>query len=494
MTARRAALALATLAACDGAPRAPAPGGDTTVADRTSNAYSLPAPNLAPAELDRHLAGDVGFDATFVRGPAPINPGLGPLYNHNACAACHGKDGRGLPMFAPTGSQALVRVSLADGTPELPGAPVPVPGLGGQLQDHGVFGVPAEVAIELAWTERTGRYGDGTPYQLRAPTLALRHPDGGALDPAILISFRQAPAVFGLGLLEAIPDAALEAAADPADRDGDGISGRVNRVWDVDAGAVRIGRFGHKAGNPTLVQQAAAAYANDMGVTSRRFGGDAEVDDAVVAATAFYTATLGVPARAPGDVVAGEARFDAFGCGACHTPLQTSGAAPDRRARRAGRSRRTPICCCTTSAPTSPISARSSRPTAASGARRRCGGSAWWRRCCPAPATCTTAARARSPRRSCGTAARPRPPASASAPRPPPSAPSCCASCRRCDGAPRAAPSERRHAVVLDAVGGVPVQAHAHRAVDRESARRTRRGRPPGGRRAGSRTRAARGG
>jgi len=328
MTARRAALALATLAACDGAPRAPAPGGDTTVADRTSNAYSLPAPNLAPAELDRHLAGDVGFDATFVRGPAPINPGLGPLYNHNACAACHGKDGRGLPMFAPTGSQALVRVSLADGTPELPGAPVPVPGLGGQLQDHGVFGVPAEVAIELAWTERTGRYGDGTPYQLRAPTLALRHPDGGALDPAILTSFRQAPAVFGLGLLEAIPDAALEAAADPADRDGDGISGRVNQVWDVDAGAVRIGRFGHKAGNPTLVQQAAAAYANDMGVTSRRFGGDAEVDDAVVAATAFYTATLGVPARAPGDVAAGEARFDAFGCAACHTPLQTSGPHP----------------------------------------------------------------------------------------------------------------------------------------------------------------------
>ncbi len=328
MTARRAALALATLAACDGAPLAPAPGGDTTVADRTSNAYSLPAPNLAPAELDRHLAGDVGFEATFVRGPAPINPGLGPLYNHNACAACHGKDGRGLPMFAPTGSQALVRVSLADGTPELPGAPVPVPGLGGQLQDHGVFGVPAEVAIELTWTERTDRYGDGTPYQLRAPTLALRHPDGGALDPAILISLRQAPAVFGLGLLEAIPDAALEAAADPDDRDGDGISGRVNRVWDVDAGAVRLGRFGHKAGNPTLVQQAAAAYANDMGVTSRRFGGDAEVDDAVVAATAFYTATLGVPARAPGDVVAGEARFDAFGCGACHTPLQTSGAHP----------------------------------------------------------------------------------------------------------------------------------------------------------------------
>jgi CxxC motif-containing protein (DUF1111 family) len=126
-------------------------------------------------------------------------------------------------------------------------------------------------------------------------------------------------------LLEAIPDAALEAAADPDDRDGDGVSGRPNRVWDVDAGAVRVGRFGHKAGNPSLVQQAAAAYANDMGVTSRRFGGEVELDDATVALTAFYTATLGVPARAPGDVTEGEARFAEFGCAACHTPTQASG-------------------------------------------------------------------------------------------------------------------------------------------------------------------------
>lgn len=325
MSARRAALALAALAACGDDPTTAPAGGDTTVLDRTSNAYSLPAANLGADELARHLAGDVAFEATFVRGPAPVNPGLGPLYNHNACAACHGKDGRGLPQFAPSGSQALVRVSLADGTPELPGAPVPVPGLGGQLQDHGVFGVPAEVAIELTWTERAGAYGDGLPYTLRAPALALRHPDGRALDPAILTSLRQAPAVFGLGLLEAIPEAALEAAADPDDRDGDGISGRPNRVWDVDAGAVRVGRFGHKAGNPSLVQQAAAAYANDMGVTSRRFGGAAEVDDTTIALTAFYTATLGVPARAPGDVADGEARFVEFGCAACHTPSQASG-------------------------------------------------------------------------------------------------------------------------------------------------------------------------
>jgi CxxC motif-containing protein (DUF1111 family) len=57
--------------------------------------------------------------------------------------------------------------------------------------------------------------------------------------------------VFGLGLLEAIPDADLIAAADPDDRDGDGISGRVNQVWDVAPAPCAIGRFGHKAVNPT---------------------------------------------------------------------------------------------------------------------------------------------------------------------------------------------------------------------------------------------------
>lgn len=76
------------------------------------------------------------------------------------------------------------------------------------------------------------------------------------------------------------------------------------------------------------MQQAAAAYANDMGVTSRRFDGEVEVADETIAATAFYTATLGVPARAPGDVAAGEARFADFGCAACHTPVQHTGDHP----------------------------------------------------------------------------------------------------------------------------------------------------------------------
>jgi len=316
------------LPACDEPPVTVAAGGDTTVVDRSSHAFRNPAANLDAAALARHRAGDAAFEATFVTAPAPVHAGLGPVYNHTSCGGCHPRDGRGLPAFGPSASPALVRVSLATGAPEVPGGPVPVPGVGTQLQDHAVFGVAPEITATLVWDERLGVYPDGTRYALRAPRLELRRPDGTPLPTTVLRSFRQAPAVFGLGLLEAIPAADLIAAADPDDADGDGISGRVNQVWDGARAAVAIGRFGHKASMPDLIQQAAGAYAADLGVTTALTGGPAEVAADVVADTAFYTATLAVPARAPGDHAAGEARFAELGCAACHTPVQTSGAAP----------------------------------------------------------------------------------------------------------------------------------------------------------------------
>jgi CxxC motif-containing protein (DUF1111 family) len=321
----RAAIVVIVMVGCGDGVSAIAPGGATTVNDRSSKGLSTPAANLTGADRDRHLLGDAAFEAKFVSAPAPIRPGLGPLFNHNACAACHPGDGRGVPQFGGSGSSALVRVSVAIGTPDLPGAPVPAPGLGGQLQDHGVFGVAPEATVELTWTEHPGNYGDGTAFSLRCPTVVLRRPDGSVIGDDVLRSFRQPPPVFGLGLLEAIPADDILAAADPSDRDGDGISGRANLVWDVSVGATRVGRFGHKASNPTLAQQAGAAYANDMGVTSAAFGGAAEITDDTLDVTGFYTATLAVPARAAGSFVAGEQLFDTLGCASCHTPIQVTG-------------------------------------------------------------------------------------------------------------------------------------------------------------------------
>ncbi len=331
---RLAALAALTLLAGCGDDRSleVRPGGDTTVDDRTSNAYSFPAPGLTAEQLELHLEGDVGFEAAFVTAPAPVNPGLGPVYNHTSCVGCHLRDGRGLPLLGqgPT-SQALVRVSLSSGTPEVPGGAVPVPGFGTQLQDHAVFGVSPEVLVSLTWQEEEGRYGDGLSYSLRRPKLALMAGAGRPALPAeVLTSLRIAPPMIGRGLLEAVPASTLEALADPDDRDGDGIAGRLNTPWDVARHESAPGRFGHKSNTPGLRQQVAAAYANDMGVSNTMFAepdGRHELSDATLDAVTFYSATLAVPARGPSSPAAerGEALFAQHGCASCHVPELTTG-------------------------------------------------------------------------------------------------------------------------------------------------------------------------
>ncbi len=311
----------------------PLAGGATTVIDRSSNAYSFPAPNLSDEELDLHLEGDVAFEAVFVSPPATINPGLGPVFNNSACNRCHVRDGRGLPVAGqgPLGSPLLVRVSASDGKAVVPGGPVPVPGLGLQVQDHAIFGATPEAQVELAYDEVSGRYGDGEPYTLRRPRISITLANGEPLSAAVLSSARIPPPVFGLGLLEVVPDDTLRELADPQDGDGDGISGRVNEVWHRAESTTRVGRFGWKASEPTLLQQAAAAYANDMGVTSSLFpeeDGSYELALETLTSAAFYTQTLAVPARTAledPDVQQGEALFVDVGCVACHVETLETG-------------------------------------------------------------------------------------------------------------------------------------------------------------------------
>jgi CxxC motif-containing protein (DUF1111 family) len=303
-------------------------GGDATVDDRGPEAFAHPLPRLDADGTRRHRLG---------RGPVAFvwdAPQLGPLFNHRACLACHPGNGRGLSEIGPSvfGSQALIRVSLETGTPEVPGGPVPVPGFGLQLQNHAVGGLP-EVHAHLAWVETEERYEDGEVVMLRSPRLTVTLPSGDPLPIAMAMSYRQAPPLIGLGLLEAIPDEALRALADPDDADGDGISGRVNMVWDVVTGAPRIGRFGHKASVATLDEQTAAAFANDMGLSNAMFpdeDGNKDVADLQLANSVFYNQTIAVPRAAPRSPAAWRGRdlFDRYGCASCHTPSHVTGDHP----------------------------------------------------------------------------------------------------------------------------------------------------------------------
>jgi CxxC motif-containing protein (DUF1111 family) len=155
----------------------------------------------------------------------------------------------------------------------------------------------------------------------------------------------------GLGLLETVPEAAILEWADPEDANGDGISGRPNRVWDRAQGRTALGRFGWKANQPTLLQQDAAAALGDIGLTSSLFphenvaagqtaaaaaksggeGGQHELRDDYLQRLTFYVQVLAVPAARNFDeprVRHGAVLFEQAGCTSCHRPGFRTGDQP----------------------------------------------------------------------------------------------------------------------------------------------------------------------
>lgn len=308
-------------------------GGSQTFFDGTVTGFDHPFSGLSERELFMHEVGDKAFDATFVTAPAPLNSGLGPAYNNVSCVSCHVNDGRGKPpVNGEPLSSLLIRISVA-GT-NAHGGPNPVPGFGGQLQPRAIAGKMPESDVKITYQVINGNYGDGTPYQLRKPVYELQAPYT-SLPAGVMVSPRVAPPVFGLGLLEAISEAEILRHADESDTDGDGISGKANLVWDVMSGSLKLGRFGWKAGQPSLIQQSAGAYNEDMGVTNfifpveNSFGqsqydgisDETELSDSLLHAVGFYMQTLGVPARRnvnDPEVMEGKRLFNAIGCGSCH--------------------------------------------------------------------------------------------------------------------------------------------------------------------------------
>lgn len=310
-------------------------GGSQTIFDNGAGAFSSMFPSLTASREAVHEVGDIAFEQTFVTVPSPVNPGLGPIFNNVSCTSCHINDGRGKP---PVGNEQitslLIRLSIP-GTDEH-GGPKPVPGFGGQLQQRNVYGTIAEAQVKITYADQTYSFADGSTYSLRTPTYTLENPYM-PLPGDVMISPRIAPPVFGLGLLEAIDEADIVALSDPNDRDDNGISGKPNYTWNVMEQKKTLGRFGWKAANPTVLQQSASAYSEDIGITSFVFPDESaygqlqydglvdeyEVSDSVLSSVAFYIRTLAVPSRRNADdvtVLAGKKIFADAKCSACHVP------------------------------------------------------------------------------------------------------------------------------------------------------------------------------
>jgi CxxC motif-containing protein (DUF1111 family) len=363
---RLSALFLALgLSACDDAPRftqaepgEARSGGSATVRKTDQNAFSLPSANLPPSRRVDFSVGNSFFRSPWVIAPSTTTArdGLGPLFNTNACQGCHIKDGRGHPP-APDAQNAvsmLVRLSIPDAPAyakviEQLGV-VPEPVYGGQLQDMSVPGVVPEGKVRVDYTPVPIHFKDGTEVELRKPTLQITQLGYGPMHPDTRFSARVAPPMIGLGLLEAIPEAAILANADAQAKAKNGIAGRPNRVWDDAQQKAVLGRFGWKAGQPNLNQQNVHAFSGDMGLTTRLrpvddctdaqtackqapngngAEGEPEVSDNILRLVLFYSRNLAVPARrdvsAP-EVLTGKTLFFQAGCQSCHTPKYTTAA------------------------------------------------------------------------------------------------------------------------------------------------------------------------
>jgi CxxC motif-containing protein (DUF1111 family) len=314
-------------------------GGDATVFDITSHAFSNMFPGLSTYDAEVHGFGDAAFSKIFVTAPAPINPGLGTIFNNNSCISCHHNDGIGLPTAGESRSSLLVRISIP-GTDEH-GGPVAAPVYGLQLQDKAVYGKVPECKINITYADNTYSFADGETYALRAPTYTLSNLYT-ALPAGYMLSPRLAPPMFGLGLLESVPESEVVAMADPNDSNGDGIKGHPNYVWDVTTKSRQLGRFGWKANTASILTQVAAAYNQDIGITNKIFPvensfgqsqyddlqDDPELPDSTLNAVRFYAATLAVPARR--DVTdatnkKGELLFKQAKCESCHRQTLTTG-------------------------------------------------------------------------------------------------------------------------------------------------------------------------
>ncbi|MFA5493990.1 MAG: di-heme oxidoredictase family protein [Porticoccaceae bacterium] len=333
------------------------PGGATTVRDKALNRdiYSHPSANIPFDGRETFFIGNGLFRKDWVSSPASTlaSDGLGPLFNARSCQGCHIKDGRGV---VPEPGEEAVSMFLRLSVPPVSNAErrqlaerrlavLPEPTYGGQLQNFAVPGLLAEGRMRIDWSEVPVALNGGETVVLRKPEYRIVDLGYGPMRDDVMISPRLSPPMLGLGLLEAIHPDDILAGANRVDHP-DGVVGKPNYVRDH-SGELVLGRFGWKAGQPTVEHQAAHAFSGDMGLSTPllpnhygdctehqpdcfaqahgaqpQFGAE-EVPADLMAFVTFYSSNLAVPPRRDVDdpqVLAGKKLFYGSGCASCHTP------------------------------------------------------------------------------------------------------------------------------------------------------------------------------
>ncbi len=267
-----------------------------------------PLAGLTQNELDRFFAGKVEFDRVFSAAD-----GLGPVFNQNSCSSCHNNP------IGGSGGITVTRFGILDaGT--------------GDFDDLAQFG--------------------GSLLQSQA--ISIDCAEEVPVIPGVDTAIRSTPSILGFGLLEAIPDADIQANAST----GPGVTGRVHMVpafEDPMGSPLRVGRFGWKAQVATVLTFSADAGLNEMGITNRFLVAEndpnginppslgapdncdtvADPEDNAPVGSAFidlitdFQRFTAAPPQTPRSGMSGEAIFTNIGCAVCHIPSYVTGAAPE---------------------------------------------------------------------------------------------------------------------------------------------------------------------
>jgi len=298
-----------------------------------------PLPGLTSAELEAFKVTRATFQEV-----ENVADGLGPRFNLDSCGGCHAQPAVG--GSSPSTNPQIAVATKAGATNIVPffiTASGPVREVRFKFKDDGTRDGGVHNLYTIA-----GRRD--------APGCTLAQPDFKREADRNNMIFRIPTPVFGAGLIEEIPDAAILANLQTAvpSRAAMGVGGKPNRQGpgraNTSSNDGSITRFGWKAQNKSLLIFAGEAYNVEQGVTNELFqterdetpnclfNGTPEDHTKFGASTpihalsdvtkfAIFMRFLAPPAPAPAtpSSVRGRNVFTEIGCALCHTPSMTTG-------------------------------------------------------------------------------------------------------------------------------------------------------------------------
>jgi len=248
-----------------------------------------PIKGMNDQQYDTFILGRSFFTIPWVEAPSATTArdGLGPLFNANTCASCHPGNGRG-NLYNSKGqfSRSLIpKLSIKSNDSKehkeilKTNALIIEPTYGGQVSINANHDIKFEAKADIKFEEIEVKFPDGEIDTILKPIYALKDLQYGELHKDSILTFRIAPTLNGLGLIEDISNEDILKNVDEFDTNNDGISGRANYVYSPITKKMELGKYSWKASTTSLKHQTADAAINDMGLTTTIFPKDTCTDN-----------------------------------------------------------------------------------------------------------------------------------------------------------------------------------------------------------------------